>query len=584
MLPTARLQGRTLVEEDSLPLAQCKSDPLLPSATSHERFNIASYLPHVAEAAPDRAAVVVSKLPVTRGPNRGATIRFAELEALSNQYANGLSDYGISRGMRVLVMVRPGVDFVALVFALFKMGTVSVMIDPGMGVNRLLECVRKIDLHALVGIPLAQVMRVVRRSPFKSVKYVVTVGRRWFWGGATLSEFRRQADDHFSIVDTAADEAAAILFTSGSTGPAKGVVYEHGVFGAQVRTIQSHYGIEPGEVDLPAFPLFALFSIAMGMTTVIPEMDPSHPARVDPAKFVRSIREFNVTSTFGSPAIWNRVAPYCVENHIKLPSLRRVLIAGAPVPYRTIKLLHRVLNDDADVHTPYGATESLPVSSISGRELLGGCSDRTRVGAGTCVGLPLPETDLRIIRISDDPIGEWSTDLAVPDGQIGEIVVAGPVVTKEYFRRDRANELAKIRDGGRVWHRIGDVGYRDEQGRIWFCGRKAHCVVTENGTQYSVQCEAIFNEHRDVRRSALIGIGKKGRQEAVLVVEPQAGRFPGRSRCKAFRAELLELGRDNELTRDIHVVLFHRSLPVDIRHNAKIDREALAEWAARRSR
>jgi acyl-coenzyme A synthetase/AMP-(fatty) acid ligase len=453
-----------------------------------------------------------------------------------------------------------------------------------MGVGRMLECIRSVDLQAFIGVPPAQVMRVLRPGPFRNLKCVVTAGRRWFWGGATLREFERSAGEDPVMTKTARDEEAAILFTSGATGPAKGVVYEHGMFDAQVRAIRDCYGIEPGEVDLPGFPLFALFNVAMGMTTVIPDMDPTHPARVDPARIVEAIRDHGATNTFGSPAMWKRVAKYCTEHGIKLPTLRRVLIAGAPVPWDLIERLHQVLSADADVHTPYGATESLPATSISGREVLGGCSDRSRRGAGICVGRPVPGTEIRLIRITDEPIAQWSDDLLVPDGEFGEIVVSGEVVTKRYYVLERATALAKIQDRNGLWHRIGDIGYRDAEGRIWFCGRKAHRVLTSDGVMLTVRCEAVFNEHPDVSRSALVGVGQRGEQIPVIIVEPKPGRFPRGARVGAFRKELLALARESELTRSIKHVLFHRSLPVDIRHNAKINREKLAVWAARRLR
>jgi acyl-CoA synthetase (AMP-forming)/AMP-acid ligase II len=480
-------------------------------------------------------------------------------------------------------MVRPGFEFIGLTFALFKIGAVPVMIDPGMGVRRMLECIRSVDPQAFIGIPLAHVVRVIRRKPFRTVKRVVTVGRRWFWGGPTLDELHAGASKDPIMAKTARDEAAAILFTSGATGPAKGAVYEHGMFDAQVRLIRDRYGIEPGEVDLPAFPLFALFSTAMGMTSVIPDMDPSRPATVDPAKIVEAVRDHSVTNTFGSPAMWKRVAAFCVKNDIKLPTLRRVLIAGAPVPWDVIDRLHRVLGPDADVHTPYGATESLPVSSISGREVLGARSEGSS-GVGICVGGALPGIEVRFLRVTDEPIARWSDDLAVADGEFGEIVVAGEVVTKQYYGLERATALAKIRDGVRVWHRMGDIGYRDKQGWIWFCGRKAHRVVTGSGTMLTVPCEAVFNEHPDVSRSALVGVGPPDRRTPVIIVEPEPGRFPRRGRVPAFREELIALADENDLTRSISRVLFHPGLPVDIRHNAKINREKLAVWAAGRMR
>jgi len=568
-----------------------------PEATAHfgpaATFNIASYLPQMATTRPNQRAVVLAR--------SGDSLTFAELESLSNRYANGLSAIGVARANRVLVMVKPGYEFLGLIFALFKMGAVPVMIDPGMGVGRMLECIRTVDLHGFVGVPLAHMVRVLRPYAFRSVRCVVTVGKRWFWSGATLDELERGASDHFTIADTKSTDAAAILFTSGSTGPAKGVVYQHGMFDAQVRMIQAHYGIEPGEIDLPTFPLFGLFSVAMGMTAVIPDMDAARPARVNPAKIVEAIREHGVTNTFGSPAIWKRVAPYCVERGIRLPTLRRVLIAGAPVPWLVIEQLHRVLPVEADVHTPYGATESMPVASVSGRELLGLRSEIVHAGAGTCVGRPLSGIDVRLIRITDDPIPEWSDDLVVAEGQFGEIIVAGPVVTKAYFGLPHAIALSKIRDGDRLWHRIGDIGYRDADGSLWFCGRKSQRVVTETGTLFTDCIEGVINEHPDVARSALVGVGPPGRQIPVIVIEPEPSRFPCGERVGVFIRELLELIQphaschstiDNRHSTMLNwqlaignwqsaQVLFHRSLPVDVRHNAKINREALARWATR---
>ena len=540
--------------------------------------NIAAYLPRRAAERPDEIAVIARNAKKRGRRDSWPSMTFGELDRLCNRYANSLAAAGIQREMRVLLMVRPGFDFFALVFALFKMRAVPVMIDPGMGVGRLLDCVRSVELQAFVGIPMAHAMRVVRPRSFKTVESAVTVGRRWFWGGASLHRLARGASDSFEIASTARDDTAAILFTSGSTGPAKGVIYEHGMFGAQVEEIQSFYGMNPGEIDLPTFPLFGLFSIAMGMTVVVPDMDPSRPASVNPSHIVDAIRAHGVTNTFGSPALWKRVAAYCVKRGIKLPSLRRILIAGAPVPYPVIQQLHDVLDGDADVHSPYGATESLPVTSISGREVINKCSEFTREGAGTCVGRVMPGIELRLIEITDEPIDVWRDELLVPDGAKGEIVVSGPVVTKHYFGLDHADALSKIHDGSRVWHRIGDIGYRDRDGRIWFCGRKAHRVVTPDGTMFTVPCEAVFNEHPNVARSALVGVGPPGEQIPVIVVEPLPGKFPRAARMLVFWEEMLE--RANEKTREITHVLFYPSFPVDVRHNTKINREELAVWAA----
>jgi len=535
-------------------------------------FNIASYLPRMASTRSDQRAVVLAR--------SGDALTFAELESLSNRYANGLSAIGVAKGNRVLVMVKPGFEFLALIFALFKLGAVPVMVDPGMGVGRMLECIRTVELHGFVSVPLAHLVRVLRPSAFQGVRCVVTIGRRWFWGGATLNELERGGSGQFAIMDTKSTDTAAILFTSGSTGPAKGVLYEHDMFDAQIRMIQSQYSMEPGEVDVATFPLFALFSIAMGMTVVIPDMDASRPARADPARIVAAIQDHRATTTFGSPALWKNVSDYCTTKGVKLPTLRRVLIAGAPVSPSILEQLLNVLPSDADVFTPYGATEALPVSSISGRERLA-LRSTSRPDAGTCVGRALPGVDVRLIRITDDPVAEWSHGLSVPDGEFGEFAVAGPMVTKSYDGMPKGSALAKINECDRLWHRMGDIGYRDPQGRLWYCGRRLQRVITERGTLFTDCIEGVINEHPDVARSALVGVGPPGRQIPVIVIEPKPGRFPRGGRVSVFTRELLELVKPHANWQSTQIV-FHRSLPVDVRHNAKINREALAHWAARR--
>ena len=557
--------------------ATIQPKPPGPGSACAPSCNIARHLSAQAASAPDRSALVVAA-----ADGSYARWSFAELDQLSNRYANALARAGIERGTRTLMLVPHGIEFVGLTFALLKLGAVPVLIDPGMGLQRLLTCAQQAEPEAMIGIPKAQVVRLLRKRLFPQVRTVVTVGRRWGWGGYTLRELVAGASSEAPPAVGAAHETAAILFTSGATGAPKGVVFTHGVFDAQVRLIRDRYGIAPGEVDLATFPLFALFDPGMGVTCVIPRMNPTRPASAEPALILRAIRDQQATSSFGSPALWDRVSAYCIAHGETLQPLKRVLIAGAPVAGRIVEQLRLVLPEGADVHTPYGATESLPVASISGSEVLAGCLAASRAAKGTCVGTTFPEVTARVIRITDDAIPEWSDDLVMPDGEPGEITVAGPMVTHEYYGRPEATAVAKIRDGERVWHRIGDIGYRDGEGRLWFCGRKAHRVQTAHGVRFSVQCEGVFHAHPRVHRCALVGVGPIGRQTPVLVVEPAEGDWPRGRGAEQLRAELRELARRQPVTADVERFLFCRALPVDVRHNAKIDREALARWAARR--
>src|SRR5437870_2829745 len=325
-------------------------------------LNIAAHLPLLADRRPDRPAVI--------HPQVGAHLTFRQLNEECDRYAWGLTRLGVEHGTRTLLMVKPGEDFFSLTFALFKLGAVPVLIDPGMGKTNLLGCIEEAAPEACIAVPVTHAARVFFPRAFRTVKLAVTVGRRWFWGGPTLTRVREATRQEFPCAPTCASDVAAILFTSGSTGAPKGVVYEHGMFAAQVHELRDFYGIQEDEVDLAAFPLFALFSVAMGVTVVIPDLDPTRPAQVDSAPFVAAIQQYHVTQSFGSPAIWDRVGRYCVERELRLPSLRRVLMAGAPVSPTVLERVHRILPDHAEAHTPYGATEALPVSSITAREVL----------------------------------------------------------------------------------------------------------------------------------------------------------------------------------------------------------------------
>jgi len=545
--------------------------------------NIASRLRAVAKQRPLKRAVVCPEGRDRSGRVTYAHLTFEQLDLESDAFARGMVRIGIERGMRTLLMVRPSLEFFSLTFALFKVGAVLVLIDPGMGKDRLLHCIAEAEPEALIGVSLAHLARIMHRKSFRSVRHAVTVGRRWLWGGHSLRALRDENQDSFPLAPTRPDELAAVLFTTGSTGPPKGVEYEHGMFEAQCELIQKTYEMGEDDIDLPIFPAFALFSVTLGMTVVVPDMDPTRPADVDPRTIIEAVHNQGCTFSFGSPALWDKVTAYCVERDIKLPSLRKVLMAGAPVAPAIHERFRYILPEGGETHTPYGATESLPVTDMTGSEVLAETAEATARGKGTCVGWPVHGVTVEIIRLTDDPIERWSEDLVLPTGEIGEIVVKGPTVTKRYYRKDEATRLAKIQDGEAVRHRIGDLGYKDEKGRVWFCGRKSHRVETPKGIMFTVCCEAIFNQHPKVRRSALIGLGERPNQRPVVVVEPVS--MPStQSEERELRDELLHIAASSPMTEEIHDVLFHPSFPVDIRHNAKIFREKLAAWAAQELR
>ncbi len=542
--------------------------------------NIASHLPAMAKTQADTYAIVVQPKRVQSKPSYNNAYTYKQLDEQSDLIASGLKACGIEKGTRTVLMVKPGLDFFALVFALFKLEAILIAVDPGIGIKNLGKCLAEAEAEAFIGISSAHIARIVLGWASGTIQKNVLVGKnpilnRFIVDLDKVKQIGRK--QQFIAAETKATDVAAILFTSGSTGIPKGVVYTHANFTAQVNTLKQLYDIKPGEVDLGTFPLFALFAPALGMTAIIPDMDFTRPGHVNPEKIINAINQYQCTNMFGSPALLNRVGKWGANKNIKLPSLKRVLSAGAPVSAAILQRYQSLLKKDVQIFTPYGATESLPVSSIGSHEILNQTTKATNEGKGICVGRPVSGLDVRIIKITDGVIPNWNVDIELPINTIGEICVQGPQVTRAYYNRNKETGLAKISTEKGFYHRMGDLGYIDGEDRLWFCGRKSHRVITESETLYTICCEGIFNTHPFVFRTALVGVKINNKTMPVICVEvePEHKRF----NKKELKEELLKLAASHEITKNIKNVLFHSGFPVDIRHNAKIGREKLAKWA-----
>lgn len=578
---------------------------------SKERLNVADWLQRTAQEVPSQVAVVCPRewspsyrettppSGASAGVRRYATTSFLELDEDATLLARGIVAWGVEPGARLALLVRPGIEFVTLVFALLRAGVTIVLIDPGLGRRNMIRCIANAEPSGFVAVPPAQIVRILVRHKFPAAKWNVTVGRKLFWGGETLESLRALGRrSQATLPTTTGDDPAAIIFTSGSTGPPKGVLYTHRMFNTQVVEIQSHYGIRPGGRDLGCFPLFALFNSAMGVTTVFPEMDFSRPASADPRKLVDTATEWKVTQAFASPAVWRRLSAYCGRSGRRIPSLRNIFSCGAPVPAEVQRATLRCAGDQARMHTPYGATECLPVSTIEAAEILDDTAAQTDQGAGVCVGRKFDSIDWRVIRITDRPIATIDDAEPLPSGEIGELIVRGPQASPKYVTATDANELSKIADTAHAspmtslagaqgppsfWHRMGDVGYFDEEGRFWYCGRRSHRVETGTSTLFTEQVEAQFNNFPGVRRSALVGIGPRGAQQPFIIIEPDDLAVVGAGKgARKRQAELFRSWRGAAILSGWppNAILFHPSLPVDVRHNAKINREWLTAWAS----
>lgn len=533
-----------------------------------ELSGVATRLRAHAEDFPDKPAVVC--------PDR-TVLTFQELDALSDGYAAGFLQAGIGKGTKTVLMLRPGPELFTVLFGLLKAGAVPVVVDPGMGIRRMLHCYRTAGAEAFVGVPVAHAVRILNRRAFGGVHTTVTAGRRWFWGGRTLRSLLSHAPV-LPAVPIGADDLLMIGFTTGSTGPAKGVESTHGGLDAMVRQVAATHDQSSADVGLVTSPMFGVLHLLVGSTCVLAPVDPIRVAGADPATIADLVDRYRVTTMFASPALLDPLSRYLAAAGRRLPTLRCLVSGGAPVSEQIVAALH---GSGLRVQATYGATEALPISSIDAVTVLGGTGQRSRAGAGTCVGRPVDGIEVRIVRTTDEPMPTWSDALLAGPGEVGEITIAGPTVSRRYHASPAAktaanaaaaNAAAKIVDGERIWHRTGDLGRLDDAGRIWFCGRKSQRV----GTLYTVQCEGVLNAHPDVYRTALVDAGG----QPVVCVEPRTGVTA--TEHPRIERELRSLAADQPVTRALGTFLFHPSFPVDIRHNAKINREYLARWATTR--
>lgn len=528
--------------------------------------NLTDHLYKAAATAPEKAALL-----------HPVACSFGDLIREIDRYAVGFRTRGLGSGTRVIVLITPGVDLFAVTFALLRIGAIPVMIDPGMGLGRMMHALAGVQADALIGVPKALLLRVFFSKTLNTVQHWFSTGFTCLRKGVSLRIMPYVEQPSEAFVQEV-DKEAAIFFTSGSTGPPKGVVYSVGMLEAQMEILRSHFGYTPDEIDLCTFPLIGLLLISMGLSIVLADMDMGHPARLKPQKLIKNISDFGCTHMFASPMILRRLTEYGLERKIKFGSLSRVMTAGAPVLPSILRNFSKMLREDAKIHTPYGATEALPVTDIASRELLKLYNNSDSYLEGICVGYPVEGIQMRIIAISDEALSSFGDTRILDRDEVGEVVLSGAVVSRSYWRDPKANELAKIHErDSKVWHRTGDLGRMDPEGRLWFYGRKSQRVESEGMCYFTIPVEAVFNQHPHVKRAALVGVKKSKVQDKVPVICIE--QVKNKKRKIYLYKELRSMASENSLTGAILHFLVHSRFPVDPRHNAKIYREKLGEWA-----
>ena len=515
------------------------------------------------------------------GRDRARLTTFTELAERIDALAETLRRAGVGPGQRVALLVPPGLELTAAVYASWRAGAAIVVADTGLGWRRMAEALRSADPDHLVGVPAAVAAAAALRIPGGRI----VIGdrprpvRRLL--GASMTRSAGEEDRaRLTVVcppetrtisggthsASTANAEAAVLFTSGATGPPKGVVYRHSQLRAQLELVRTLCGITSDDRLVAAFAPFALYGPALGIAAAVPRMDVTRPGTLTADALADAAASVGATLVFASPAALRNVVATASrltpDHRAALARIRLVLSAGAPVAVPLLRRVQQVL-PAAELHTPYGMTEVLPVTDIALPDL-----EQAGSGNGVCVGRALPGVRLGISAL--DALGR-AHGSPLPSVEVtGEICVSAAHV-KDRYDRLWATEQASSRDSG--WHRTGDVGHLDAAGRLWVEGRLAHVITSAEGPLTPVGAEQRIEAQALVTGAALIGIGPRGTQQPVAVVVSAASVRPGLADEKLARV----VRAASEIP--LAAVLTVRSLPVDIRHAAKIDRSRLARWA-----
>lgn len=502
---------------------------------------------------------------------------FKMLNEESDVIAHQLEEAGLVKGMRTLVFMEPGPDQTAVFQALFKIGAVPVIISPGLSRSEFLQCVKDASAEAFIGSPRGHLSRLINTSCFNSVSTVITMGRFRFWKGHLVSPVVEEIRA-YSTQPGAPDESALIFYTQGITGRPKGVIHTVQTLGATLSLLNGLMDFKQGDTALCLHPFFAILFPAMGITSITPPLDLNYPLEADMERLTGLIRKAGVTHIMASPAFFSMMGGHLAEMGLSLPSIRKIICFGAQVIPEYMADFMATIPEDASMTLCYGSTEAFPVSAFDIREMFSDTKHLSEKGFGICVGKPMPECQTGLIPIRDEVFSHFDADFFLPDGEVGELAVQGDHVSRRYFENPDGEANAKMKGPDQtLWHRTGDLAWRDKKGRLWLCGRKSSMVKTAQGPLYALSCETIFNTHPEVQRSALVGIGDSTEKVPVVIVELR--QKCGKKRKAAIFEELFDIAKENGVTSTIDTILFHDALPVDGYHLTEIMRDELVAYA-----
>lgn len=489
------------------------------------------------------------------------SLTFSEIESASCRAAASLSQEGLGAGDTVLVFQPMSADLYIALLAIFRLKLVAVFVDPSAGKRHIERCCELIPPKALIATPKAHMLQLLspalRRIPTKfSTGFRLPGTKPWGrW---------KQCVENSNIKPCEYNTPALITFTSGSTGKPKVAVRTHGFLLAQHRVLAKELNLTHGDKVLGTLPIFILSHLGTGVTSLMPDADLRRPGFIDPGPVIRQIQKYKVTTMEASPAFFERIVRYCHEHHITLPGLKKILTGGGPVFPRLLEQL-RNLAPNAEIIAVYGSTEAEPIAQMSQDAMDDKDKQEMTSGKGLLAGQPIKDIHLRIITDRwGSPIAPLSLSqfeaLCLPPGKVGEIVVSGDHVLPGYWK-SRGNQETKFKVSETIWHRTGDAGYLDRKGRLWLLGRCIARIEDQRGVLYPFAVESAVSQIANIRRSACVASNNQ-RTLAIELEQPASSED-----IAALKAKLSWAAIDR--------IAVLKRIPVDPRHNAKIDYPAL---------
>jgi acyl-coenzyme A synthetase/AMP-(fatty) acid ligase/pimeloyl-ACP methyl ester carboxylesterase len=482
--------------------------------------------------------------PAYDGPD--GALSWSDLDARSSVAAHALRAAGLRPGRRVSVLVPPSAELLVAAMAVWKVGGVPVVVDASAGIRGMRRLIRAAAPSWIVGTPATMAAATALR--FAPGARLAAFGR--FPGAVALAPAGAPGTP-FPTHPCGPDDVAALVHTSGATGPAKAVRYTHGALAAQRDVVGPLFGVHPGDAFTTSFGPFLLVAPALQMTCIRPDFDVAEPAALGFDEMAAALAKGDVTVAWLSPASARTIV---ATARGRSAPIDLVMLAGAPIPADLVADVRAVTG--GDVRTPWGMTECLPVTDGTEPDRVG------RLG-GSSTGRPVPGCSV-VVTPLDDP----TTTLTDGDGW-GELLVHAPWMFDGYDAAWSADADTWVVHGGRRYHRTGDIGYV-EDGLVVHLGRRRHVIDTAGGLLASVAVEGPVAAATG-RQVAAVGIGPAGTQVVCLVVEG-GGRL--RVAGRPLRDAVRSAGPDRV------AAVLEGPLPVDRRHQSKVDRMALAADAA----